>query len=244
MKKNKLFISLFILMILPVLYFTGCNKHDEITSPNEFNYDSPQYAIIDYNDLLNGVEDATLDNEMVCSNSLYSYGFINMPSFVQGNVSGMMSGGMMSIAGGGGNWIIKFDWAKHLGILLRRLNLTDAQKGQVKDALTAFHAAMKPLVKEFHDANADIIKTANEARKAILDKVKAGTLSRADAKKQLDDLNKATRDNIANNPASKAVQQKMCDERKKLFTAIESILDASQLTKWKDAIAKFPDPCK
>ncbi len=70
------------------------------------------------------------------------------------------------------------------------------------------------------------------------------TLKDSEAQKQLDDLNKAIRDNIVNNPASKAVQQKMCDERKKLFTAIESILDASQLTKWKDAIAKFPDPCK
>lgn len=243
MKRFKSLLILAALLTLPLIYFTACNNKSEVTSPNQVNFDSPQYAVIDYTDLMNGVEDATMDNDMICSNSLYSYGFLSLSSFVQGNASGMMNGGMMSVTSGGANWIMKFDFGKHLGQILRRLNLTDAQKVLVKNAMTAYHTAMKPLVQQFRDANADIIKAANEARKAILDKVKAGNLSRADAKLLLDKLNKDTRDLIANNPKSHDVKLKMCAERDKLFTAIGSILDASQLTKWNDAIAKFPNPC-
>ena len=227
-------------MILPVLYFTGCNKHDEITSPKDLNYDSPQYALIDYNDLLNGVEDATLDNEMVFSNSLYSYGFINLSSFVQSNASSIM----MSITGDRGNWIIKFDWIKHLGLFFRGLNLSDAQKSQLKDLTRKFHDDMKPLVGEFRTANADIIAKANAERKAIVDKVKAGTLTREEAKPLLDALNKKTRNDIANNPASLAVKKKICDAKADLISKIGSILSADQRIKWNDKISKIPDPCK
>ncbi len=239
MKKIKLLMLFAAFIVLPLIYFTGCSDKSEVTSPNQVYFDSPTMAIIDFNDAQNGIEDATLETGMTLSPSLFSYSFINDKNFTPGNVPmmGMVAGNM---------WMGRFDWGKHLGFILRRLNLTDTQKGQVKDAVTAFHAAMKPLVKEFHDANAVIIKAANEARKAILDQVKAGTLSRADAKKQLDELNKATRDKIANNSASLEVKKKMCTERDNLFNAIVLILtpNADQLKKWNDAVAKFPNPCK
>ncbi|GEM_PF-882186 len=243
MKKIKLSVLLAALIVLPMIYFTGCSDKSEVTSPNQMNFDSPQFAVIDYNDLMNGVEDATIDNEMVFSNSLHSYGFINMSSFVQGNISGMMNGGIMSVTGGGNNWMIKFDWVKHLGVILRRLNLTEDQKGKVKDAVTAFHTAMKPLVQQFKDANADIIKTANEARKLIVEDIKAGKLTREEAATKLKKLNDETRDKIKNNSKTVEVKTKMCDAKGKLFVEIEKIFTPDQLGKWKTTISKFPNPC-
>jgi len=243
MKRFKSLLILAALLTLPLIYFTACNNKSEVTSPNQVNFDSPQYAVIDYTDLMNGVEDATMDNDMVYNNSLYSYGFLSMSSFVQGNASGMMNGGMMSVTGGGANWIMKFDFGKHLGLFFRRLNLSDQQKADLKAFMVKFHDDMKPLVQQFRDANADIIKAANVDRKAILEQVKAGTMTRDAAKAALKDLNDRTREQIKNNPASQTVKASMCALRATLFTDIASKLTGDQLTKWTDFSSKFPNPC-
>ena len=236
MKRFKSLLFLTAILALPLIYFTACSNKSEINEPNQVNFDSPTMAIIDFNDAQNGIEDATLETGMTLSPSLFSYSFINDKNFTHGNVPmmGMVAGNM---------WMGRFDWGKHLGLFFRRLNLSDQQKSDLKALMVKFHDDMKPLVQQFRDANADIIKAANESRKAILEQVKAGTMTREAAKTALKDLNDKTREQIKNNHATQTVKASMCALRTPLFNGIKGILIGDQVTKWNAFSLLIPNPC-
>jgi hypothetical protein len=143
----------------------------------------------------------------------------------------------------GMRWFDRFDFGKHLGFLFRQLNLTDDQKTAVRDLAKTFHTAMRPLVRQFYEANKTIMQEANTSRKAIVDQVKAGTLTREEAATKIKDLNQATRDKIKANPASQTIKTTMCAERDKLFAGVRAVLMGEQITKWDGWIAKLKDPC-
>lgn len=233
MKQIKIFLAFAVLLSLPVFYFTGCSEKSDVNAPNQLNFESPQFAIIDITDVENAVEDATIDTPITINSVLSNYSFLNM-----GN--GFTAGGPMMR---GNPWLERFDFRKHLGFIFRKLNLTDAQKTQLKDLMVKFHETMKPLVKEFFDANKDIITKANADRKLIIDQVKAGTLTRAEAEAQLKALNQATREKINGNPVTIAVKAKMCTARTQLFTDIKGILAGDQITKFENLIKLIKNPC-
>ncbi|MCX6168866.1 MAG: Spy/CpxP family protein refolding chaperone [Ignavibacteriales bacterium] len=229
--KSLLFIA--IILLIPLFYFSACSEKADVSAPDQLDFDSPQFAVIDYNDVLNGIEDATLDSNMTFNTTLANYSFMSsMNSFSPGNQ--MMNRNP---------WLMHFDMGKHLGLFFRGLNLTDAQKSQIRDQMTQFHATIKPLVQQFKDANADIIAKANADRKAIADSVKAGTLTRAQASVKIKTLNETTRDAIKNNPKSIEIKKEMCDEKANLFAEIAKILTPDQLVKWNNRISRIPDPC-
>lgn len=233
MKQIKFLLGLVALLSLPLFYFTGCSDKSDVNSPNQMNFESPQFAFIDFTDVNNAIEDGTIDSPIAINNVLSNYSFINMGvAFIDG-------GPMMK----GNPWLERFDFGKHLGLFFRRLNLTDAQKTQLKDLMVKYHETMKPLVKEFLDANKDIITDANAKRKAIVDSVKAGTLTKADAAQHLKALNEATRDAIKNNPKTVEVKTKMCAARTQLFTDINRILVGDQVTKFENLIKLIKNPC-
>lgn len=233
MKKIKILFTITALFSVTFLYFTACSDKSELTAPKNVDLNSPEFAIVDYTDAQNGIEDATLDTDMTFNQTLLNYNFMSMGgNFAMGNP--MMRGN---------GWMERFDFGKHLGLFFRGLNLSDAQKGQLKDIMKNFHDNMKPLVKSFYDANKDIISAANAARKAIVDKVKNGTMTRADAAVELKKLNQDTRDKIDANPASIDIKKKMCDARTKLLGDIRAILTGDQVTKWDNAIKLIKNPC-
>jgi hypothetical protein len=233
MKASRFAVLTAILSVLSTLIFIACNDRHNVNGPRQLNFEIAQFAIIDYGDVENGIEDATTETEMTFNSTMLNYSVMggDMP-FNPGNpgLRGM-------------RWYDRFDFGKHLGFLFRQLNLTDDQKTAVRELATTFHANMKPLVRQFHDANNTIIQEANTSRKAILDQVKAGTLTREEAAAKIRDLNQATRDKIRANPASQAIKTSMCAERDKLFTGVKAILQDDQITKWDTWIAKLKDPC-
>ncbi|MFA5803268.1 MAG: hypothetical protein WC879_01370 [Melioribacteraceae bacterium] len=236
MKKIKSLLILTAILALPLIYFTACSNKSEINEPNQVNFDSPTMAIIDFNDAQNGIEDATLETGMTLSPSLFSYSFINDKNFTHGNVPmmGMVAGNM---------WMGRFDWGKHLGLFFRRLNLSDQQKSDLKALMVKFHDDMKPLVQQFRDANADIIKAANEARKLIVEDVKAGKITRQEAAAKLKALNEDTRKKINDNPATQTVKASMCTLRKNLINSITGMFTGDQLIKWKAFVLLISNPC-
>lgn len=227
-------ISFLFVVILPVIFFAGCNKQDEVTSPNQSNFDSPQYLMIDYFDTQNAVEDATVDADMSINQTMLSYSFVGANDFTPGK--GMLRGMMV-------NWLTKYDWNKHLGMIFRRLKLTEDQKTKVDVLVKAYHEAMKPLVQEFAVANKTIIENANSKRKEIAEKVKAGTLTRAEAAVQIKNLNERIRNAIETNEATIAVKRKMCANRKTLLDGVRVILTAEQQAGWDTAVARMKSPC-
>lgn len=232
MKRIKLLLLL-AAVVIPAFFIGGCNKHDEVTSP-EANYNAPQYLLIDYFDTQNAVEDATLDADMSINPTMLSYNFVNATDFTPGK--GMLRGMMI-------NWLTKYDWNKHLGMIFRRMKLTDDQKSKVDVLVKSYHESMKLLVQEFADANKDILEKAKADRKGIADKVKAGTLTRIDAQAKIKELNENTRKAIADNPKSAEVKKKMCDQRKSLLDGVRAILDSDQQVKWDAAVSNMKSPC-
>lgn len=221
------------LLIGTAAFITGCSDRNNPAGARQMNFEIAQFAIIDYSDVENGIEDATAEAEMTFNSTLLNYSVIGGDKpFNPGNpgLRGM-------------RWYDRFDFGKHLGYFFRQLNLTDEQKTTVRALAKTFHANMKPLVRHFHEANRAIIQEANASRKAIVDQVKAGTLTREEAAVQIKDLNQATRRKIQANPASQRIKAAMCTERDNLFAGIRAILQGDQLTKWRTWIASLKDPC-
>lgn len=228
MKKVK---YLFLAILIPIL-FAGCKKESEVTSPTNLNFDSPQLAIIDYNDAKNGIEEATLDSDLSFNSKLFGYSFM---------VSGDFKPGMGPMLKD--TWMIRYDWNKHLGLILRKLNLTDDQKGKVADLMKTYHETMKGLVQQFKDANKSIVEAANTERKAIAQDLKDGKITRQEAMDKIKALNEKTKKAIDENPTSVQIKKQMCDLTKKLLDDIKALLNADQVTKWDGFIKNLKLPC-
>ena len=233
MKSSRLFPILFVFTAGIALILVGCSDRGNVNGPRQMNFDLAQFAIVDYGDVQNGIEDASTETDMVFNSTLLSYGFMDGDRpFVPGDP-----------AMRGMQWFDRFNFGKHLGLLFRQLNLTDDQKTRVRDLAKTFQQNMRPLVRQFYDANKSIIESANASRRAIMDDVKSGKITREQAAAKIKDLNQVTRDLIKNNPASLSVKAAMCAERGKLFAGVAAVLQGDQITKWNDWIAKIPDPC-
>ncbi|PKL83072.1 MAG: hypothetical protein CVV24_06830 [Ignavibacteriae bacterium HGW-Ignavibacteriae-3] len=229
--KSLLVITAFI--VLPLIGFSACSDKGDVNAPKQADFDSPQFALVDYTDITNGIEDASVDYEMTFDNTLFSYSFIS--------TVGVMTPGNPKLMGN--PWMTRFDFGKHLGLFFRGLNLTDAQKAKFKDLMIKYHETMKPLVRQFKDANAQIIAEANNARKAIAEQVKAGTLSRKEAAEQIKKLNEKTRAEIAANPATIDLKTQMCEARKQLLADVRGILEGAQVAKFDNLLKLIKNPC-
>ena len=233
MKPNKLFIILSVLSAAIALTLAGCSDKGNVTAPQQVNFDGAQFAVVDYGDVQNGIEDATTTSDMTINSTLLSYNFVDGDrSFGPGDPSlrGML-------------WFDRFDFRKHLGLFFKQLNLTDDQKTQIRDLAKTYQQNMKPLIQQFYDTNKTIIQDANVKRRAIMDQVKSGTITRDSAATLIKNLNQGTRDLIKNNPASQSIKVLMCAERAKLFAGIVAVLQGDQITKWNAWIANIPNPC-
>ncbi len=233
MKASRFIVLFALVSVGAALFFTACNDRNNISGPRQLNFEIAQFAIIDFSDVENGIEDATTETEMAFNSTMLNYTVMGGDGPLTPGNPGLM----------GMRWFDRYDFGKHLGFFFRQLNLTDDQKSAVRDLAKTFHDNMKPLVRQFYDANKTIIQDANTSRKAIMDQVTAGTLTRAEAAAKIKDLNQPTRDKIKANPASQTIKTAMCAERDKLFAGVKGKLQGDQITKWENWIAKIKDPC-
>ncbi len=233
MKNPKFFFALS-LIILPVIFLAGCNKQDEVTSPTNANFDSAQYLMIDYLDAENAIEDATLDADLSINPTMLNYSFVSAGDFKPG--SGMMHGSAVG-------WLARYDWNKHLGMIFGKLKLTDSQKTEIDVLVKAYHESMKPLVKEFADANKTIIEAAKEQRKAIAQDVKDGKITKREGEEKIKNLNERVRNAIETNPATASVKRQMCASRKILLDGVRALLTTEQQATWDTAVARMKSPC-
>lgn len=233
MKVSRYTLLLAVLSAGLALLLSACNDRGNVSGPRFVNFEMAQFAIIDYIDVENGIEDATTETDMTYNSTMLNYTVLGGDAFFTPGHPGLV----------GMRWFDRYDFGKHLGFFFRQLNLTDDQKTAIRDLAKTFHENMRPLVRQFYDANKTIMQAANTVRKEITDQVKAGTLTRTEAALKIKDLNQATRDKIKANPASQTIKTAMCAERSKLFTGVRGKLQGDQLTKWDTWIAKIKDPC-
>lgn len=225
--------SLGLIIISLFLVVWGCNQSNEVEPVKPTNFESPQFIMIDNNDLLNGIEDATLSSEMKFNNMLFNFGVLSLTNNLNANnpiIRGIP-------------WLENFDFTKQLGLIFRRLNLSESQIAETKVLMKAYHESLKPLVREFADANKEIVKAANEKRKSILDDLKNGVITRQEANEKIKNLNIETREKIKNNPVSIRIKDQICKLNKKLFDDIKALLTADQVVKWNEMTKRFQFPC-
>jgi hypothetical protein len=225
--------KLFILIISITFLFSACNQSNEVEVAKQVNFDSPVFATIDYSDVLNGIDDATLTSDLSINSSLLSYSFLSShQSFTMNNPS------VLNI-----KWMAHYDFGKHLGLILKKLNLDDSQKEAVQGFMKTYHEGMKVLVKEFHELNKSIFEQARLDRKAIIDDLKAGKITRIEAGLKLKELNEKVRKEIASNPANENIKKQMCELGNTLFANIKSVLNSEQSEKWDQMIKRIKRPC-
>ena len=226
-------IKSFLLPALFIVALIGCNQTNEVEQPQTVNFDSPQFIILDNSDILNGIEDGTLDSEIKFNQSLFGYSFLTMSrDFKPGNplLNGI-------------NWMKNFDFSKQLGLILRRLNLDESQRNEIHELMKGYHEGLRPLVKEFLVANEQIVKDANQQRKEIIEKVKKGELTRQEGAEQIKQLNLATRESIKNNPETIRIIDQICQLNSKLLEDIRALLTPEQQIRWDRMTQRLKTPC-
>ncbi len=112
--------------------------------------------------------------------------------------------------------------------LLAALNLTPEQKAMVERMQTAHKDCATAALEGLKTAERAILDRAKAKAEEIKAAAKAGTLSKEEARTQLRDLNKATREAIKNLPEREAARTalKACDDN--FIARLGSILDEKQ----------------
>lgn len=218
----KLFKSFF--LFCAMLLFAGamsCQKNDLSVDPNADlqALETDDFAIVDAEDAMAKVEDATIENAMVMNPVFDRDGrFSRHPRY-------------------------PFHRGCHLKQILRQLEITPEQMSQIREFLKAYRQTIKEPLEGLRAANADIIADANAKRQAILESLRNGDITREEARQQLQALSQATREAIRNNPANAPFLQAICDSKLALFDNIRSVLNDSQQAQWDEWVASLEGPC-
>lgn len=219
MKLNNLFLSLGIFFAFVFAFgITGCQERASVNSPFGENFTSQEYAVFDFEDSMNGVADASIDIQMSYTDPL------EKGKVFRHDASPGISG-------------------RHLFHILRKLNLNDDQKNQVKDFMISHRECVKEPHKAFREAAAPYIQAANEQRREILAKLKSGEITRERVKELIKQLNIKTRELIQSDPAVQAAQVLICNCKTTLINNIGSILNDRQLVIWNEWVAGLRGPC-
>jgi len=119
-----------------------------------------------------------------------------------------------------------------LGKLMRELNWTTEQIELLKGFNTAHRDCIESAMQAWRDAVAPIIEKANAERKVIMDNLKAGTITRAEAREQLKALNTAMRTEIDALDMKDTIKTNIDDCNKALLESIKAMLTPEQLKIW------------
>jgi Spy/CpxP family protein refolding chaperone len=122
--------------------------------------------------------------------------------------------------------------------LLKHLKLDDRQGAAVKEMLTAHAKCVHAAIEILRSTGKDIIAAAKAERQAIIEKAKAGEITREEAAAAIHDLNKRTREALRNSVDRERVREMMkaCDDE--FLRSLASILTDEQLTVLRQWMAK------
>jgi hypothetical protein len=127
-----------------------------------------------------------------------------------------------------------------LAKILRALKLDETQKVQVKGFVVDFRLCIKDAILTLRQTEIEILTPFNQERKQIYTDFKAGLITREDAVAQLKVIAQNARQALKDNNARIIACEAMKECRRLLLEKIRGILNADQLTKWDEWIAKLP----
>ena len=225
-----------VLMILSFLMLFGCNTDTGINNEALIDFETGAFAVFDFDDAVNAVEDATIENSMSINPDLMNGSFFrnNGPFGPRGPRGPFGRGGRDGMGTGFG---------KHLGSVFRDLDLTEDQRTQLHDLMTAHRTCVQEPLQAFRDANQDAIAAANEQRQAIKDAVESGEITRDEAREQLRALSENTREAIRNNPDNESFREALCACKLAHFDNVRAILDETQQVTWDAWVGSLEGEC-
>jgi len=236
MKKHsivKTFTSALLLFFFFILI--GCNENSEmINDPSNNLSASGDYYILGIEDGMSSIEDATLEKDMGFATYFNSRKFPPRGDFGfgrdrhhRGFFGGFKGRGL------------------HLGFLFYKLDISDDQKGAIKTLMEGNRECLVEPFEKFREAAKEIMEGTKEQMQSIRDMVKAGTLTREEARKLIKKQNEATREEIENCEACIEARDAMCACNTTLFESIgaEIELTEEQLVIYNEWLTKHPRPC-
>lgn len=120
-----------------------------------------------------------------------------------------------------------------LGRVLRSLDLTDEQKAEVRILLEENRDCVREAKAALWEARMEIIRAANEERRAVIESYRNGEIERDAAVEQIKAINQAAREELRGlQELAEVTRAAIEDCNKALFDAIGQILDEEQLEKW------------
>lgn len=117
------------------------------------------------------------------------------------------------------------------------LELTAEQKAQIREFMIAHRRCEREAIVALREAQKPILVAANQERRAIMEQVKNGELTREEAGALLKALNQRVREEMQNNEAVIAAHQALRNCWEELLRNIGSILTPEQLVKWEKFLA-------
>lgn len=113
--------------------------------------------------------------------------------------------------------------------LLRALKLTEEQKGQVGEFLAAHKECVGAAMQVLRDHVSTIMEEANQARADVIEKLRAGEITREEARAAIREINQRAREALKNSDVIARVREmlKACDEE--FIEKLKGILTPEQL---------------
>ncbi len=130
---------------------------------------------------------------------------------------------------------------KNLSSIIRCLDLTADQKAQVDGFLKSSRDCMQTAQATFFNSFKELNNQYRESVKTIRDAVKGGSMTKDDARAELQKLGKSFR--TALEDAQKLMMAAAKDCQTALFNNIKSILTPDQLAKWTEWETTGKSPC-
>ena len=206
------------LSLMALAGLSACQKDLGTESSTEVTtFDSDELAVAGFDDFMASVEDATLDKEMGMS-----------PVFHRGRFHHRKPGHF-------------FGPGAHVGKILRELGVSAEQITLIHELLTTHRECARAPLDELRAVNQDLIDSANAQRRAVLDSLRSGDLTREQAHARIQAINASTRQAIRDNPDNAPFLQALCDCREALFTGIRALLTEAQQARWDEWVASLAD---
>ena len=128
-----------------------------------------------------------------------------------------------------------------LGRIFKEMELTEDQQAQVKAFMEENKECAGGLFSELRANSRTYKEEANLLRKPIIESVKAGELSKEEAKASLELIREDIRSEMSTDEDRQAIIAAIKACREELLNKISSILDEEQLAKWEEFLSKMAD---
>ncbi len=208
-----------LLLFFSVFFFSACEEDSGANPQTVDNFESDEYAILDFNDALNSVQGGTMDEAFALTQP-----FPGDNNFQRGPNHPNRKG-------------------SHLRQILWLLELSDDQKELVREYVNESHECARSAFADFRSAVQPILRDANEQRLALIEEYRNGEITNEELYFALQELRSTTHETIENDPAVQGAKQLICDCKLNLLDNVGSLLTDNQLTIWNDWVSNMEGPC-